>query len=190
MNVPSRLAPIIGTQLKRDGCWDAALRQETCTAGNMGNILKLQFIWRYLPQSWFMWWIIGVSPGILLFPPAEEIYFQNDHRTDSYCTCARYSSANGAMFVASILSPILHYLLQSPILNLGLTELQNHIAFDHYHSHKSHSSPDGSSWATVTVCWTVGGYIAYLIFVIFFTRAKVLENEIYTEKRQFFALNL
>ena len=63
------------------------------------------------------------------------------------------------MFVASILSPILHYLLQSPILNLGLTELQNHIAFDHYYSHKSHSSPDGSSWETVTVCWTVGRYI-------------------------------
>ena len=32
--------------------------------------------------------------------------------------------------------------------------------------------------------------LAYLIFVIFFTRAKFLENEIYTEKRQFFALNL
>ena len=31
---------------------------------------------------------------------------------------------------------------------------------------------------------------SYLIFVIFFTRAKFLENEIYTEKRQFFALNL
>ena len=30
----------------------------------------------------------------------------------------------------------------------------------------------------------------YLIFVIFSTRAKFLENEIYTEKRQFFALNL
>ena len=30
----------------------------------------------------------------------------------------------------------------------------------------------------------------YLIFVIFFTRAKFLENRIYTEKRQFFALNL
>ena len=30
----------------------------------------------------------------------------------------------------------------------------------------------------------------YLIFVIFFTRAKFLENKIYTEKRQFFALNL
>ena len=28
----------------------------------------------------------------------------------------------------------------------------------------------------------------YLIFVIFFTRAKFLENKIYTEKRQFFAL--
>ena len=31
---------------------------------------------------------------------------------------------------------------------------------------------------------------SYLIFVIFFTRAKFLENKIYTEKRQFFALNL
>ena len=31
---------------------------------------------------------------------------------------------------------------------------------------------------------------SYLIFVIFFTRAKFLENNIYTEKRQFFALNL
>ena len=30
----------------------------------------------------------------------------------------------------------------------------------------------------------------YLIFVIFFTRAKFLENKIYTEKRQFFTLNL
>ena len=31
---------------------------------------------------------------------------------------------------------------------------------------------------------------AYLIFVIFFARAKFLDNKIYTEKRQFFALNL
>ena len=31
---------------------------------------------------------------------------------------------------------------------------------------------------------------SYLIFVIFFTLAKFLENKIYTEKRQFFALNL
>ena len=31
---------------------------------------------------------------------------------------------------------------------------------------------------------------SYLIFVIFFTRAKFLETKIYTEKRQFFALNL
>ena len=29
--------------------------------------------------------------------------------------------------------------------------------------------------------------IAYLIFVIFFTRAKFLENKIYTEKHHFFA---
>ena len=32
--------------------------------------------------------------------------------------------------------------------------------------------------------------VAYLIFVIFFTLTKFLENKIYTEKRQFFALNL
>ena len=32
--------------------------------------------------------------------------------------------------------------------------------------------------------------IPYLIFVIFFTQAKILENKIYTEKRQFCALNL
>ena len=30
----------------------------------------------------------------------------------------------------------------------------------------------------------------YLIFVIFFTQSNFLENKIYTEKRQFFALNL
>ena len=30
----------------------------------------------------------------------------------------------------------------------------------------------------------------YLIFVIFFARAKFLDNRINTEKRQFFALNL
>ena len=29
----------------------------------------------------------------------------------------------------------------------------------------------------------------YLIFVIFFTQSNFLENKIYTEKRQFFALN-
>ena len=32
--------------------------------------------------------------------------------------------------------------------------------------------------------------LAYLIFVIFFTLAKFLEDKIYTEKRQLFALNL
>ena len=35
-----------------------------------------------------------------------------------------------------------------------------------------------------------GKVITYLIFVIFFTRAKFLDSKIYTEKRQFFALNL
>ena len=33
-------------------------------------------------------------------------------------------------------------------------------------------------------------FAAYLQFVIFFTRAKFLENKIYAEKPQFFALNL
>ena len=32
--------------------------------------------------------------------------------------------------------------------------------------------------------------ISYLIIVIFFTLTQFLENKIYTEKRQFFALNL
>ena len=36
----------------------------------------------------------------------------------------------------------------------------------------------------------LGRLHSYLIFVIFFTQAKFLENKIYTEKRQFFALNL
>ena len=40
---------------------------------------------------------------------------------------------------------------------------------------------------TATVMMMV---ILKMIFVIFFTRAKFLENKIYTEKRQFFALNL
>ena len=35
-----------------------------------------------------------------------------------------------------------------------------------------------------------GKIVAYLIFVIFFTLAKFLENRIYTKKRQLFALNL
>ena len=39
--------------------------------------------------------------------------------------------------------------------------------------------------APFEICW-----FSYLIFVIFFTLAKFLENKIYTEKRQFFALNL
>ena len=40
--------------------------------------------------------------------------------------------------------------------------------------------------------WRINRMLAntYLIFVIFFTLAKFLENNIYTEKRQFFALNL
>ena len=36
----------------------------------------------------------------------------------------------------------------------------------------------------------IEGSQAYLIFVIFFTQVKFLENKIYTEKRQFYALNL
>ena len=38
--------------------------------------------------------------------------------------------------------------------------------------------------------WRSWTKIPYLIFVIFFTLAKFLESKIYTEKRQFFALNL
>ena len=34
------------------------------------------------------------------------------------------------------------------------------------------------------------GFFTYLIIVIFFTLTQFLENKIYTEKRQFFALNL
>ena len=34
------------------------------------------------------------------------------------------------------------------------------------------------------------GLVSYLIFVIFFTRLKFLENKIYTKKRPFFALNM
>ena len=41
-----------------------------------------------------------------------------------------------------------------------------------------------------TVLSSVNSIETYLIFVIFFTLAKFLENKIYTEKRQFFALNL
>ena len=37
---------------------------------------------------------------------------------------------------------------------------------------------------------SLSGPEAYLIFVIFFTLPKFLEDKIYTEKRQFCALNL
>ena len=46
----------------------------------------------------------------------------------------------------------------------------------------SHSDQDGRTSSKMSS--------PYLIFVIFFTLAKFLENKIYTEKRQFFALNL
>ena len=46
------------------------------------------------------------------------------------------------------------------------------------------------SSTVVNVKLTLVKQISYLIFVIFFTRAKFLENKIYTEKHQFFALNL
>ena len=39
-------------------------------------------------------------------------------------------------------------------------------------------------------CVSISWFQAYLIFVIFFTLAKFWESKIYTEKRQFFALNL
>ena len=44
----------------------------------------------------------------------------------------------------------------------------------------------------VVYCLKVFKYmtVTYLIIVIFFTLTKFLENKIYTQKRQFFALNL
>ena len=53
-------------------------------------------------------------------------------------------------------------------------------------SEKSGKFPDNLK--SVQKIWKM--FLAYLIFVIFFTLAKFLENKIYTEKRQFFALNL
>ena len=47
-----------------------------------------------------------------------------------------------------------------------------------------------TKWLTKIIIGKMEGKISYLIFVNFFTRAKFLENKIYTEKRQFFALNL
>ena len=45
-------------------------------------------------------------------------------------------------------------------------------------------------WWSVPLFIFIGTFVSCLIFVIFFTRAKFLEDKIYTEKRQFFALNL
>ena len=42
----------------------------------------------------------------------------------------------------------------------------------------------------VCILYVLYYILPYLIFVIFFTRARFLENKIYTEKRKFFALNL
>ena len=47
-----------------------------------------------------------------------------------------------------------------------------------------------TKWLTKIIIGKMEGKISYLIFVNFFTRAKFLENKIYTEKRQFFTLNL
>ena len=57
---------------------------------------------------------------------------------------------------------------------------------------QSHSSQDHefNHIPLISICHKKRYYCAYLIFVIFFTLAKFLENKIYTEKRQFFALNL
>ena len=49
--------------------------------------------------------------------------------------------------------------------------------------------PGIDRWICQILCSTVYT-LSYLIFVIFFTLAKYLEYKIYTEKRQFFALNL
>jgi len=67
-----------------------------------------------------------------------------------------------------------------------------------YLPHSRHSIPATifnirlvfSIFATLKALNTIYNIQSYLIFVVFFTRAKFLENEIYTKKRQFFALNL
>ena len=54
-------------------------------------------------------------------------------------------------------------------------------------------SPQTIPIQTIALCLgveRVRGGLPYLIFVIFFTRAKFLENKIYIKKCQFFALNL
>ena len=55
--------------------------------------------------------------------------------------------------------------------------------------------PYNSFWKMQRLQTTVIGLTTitsatYLIFVIFFTQSNFLENKIYTEKRQFFVLNL
>ena len=66
------------------------------------------------------------------------------------------------------------------------------------HFRTCHQLADCQSPATRLIMWLGiynpllidGKSETYLIFVIFFTQAKFSENKIYTEKRQFFALNM
>ena len=63
-----------------------------------------------------------------------------------------------------------------------------------HHGHDDHHGRDGHhgqyGYQGQDGHHSQDGHHVYLIFVIFFTRTKFLENKIYTEKRQFFALNL
>ena len=59
---------------------------------------------------------------------------------------------------------------------------------DYEEAPRGHRSPEAQT--PVKIFIVCPNLFTYLIFVIFFTRAKFLENKIYTEKRKFFALNL
>ena len=67
---------------------------------------------------------------------------------------------------------------------------KTHISY--FLSHLLHCHQNlGTEW--IWKKWEWGGaqmHCSYLIFVIFFTRAKFLDTKIYTKKRQIFALNL
>ena len=45
-------------------------------------------------------------------------------------------------------------------------------------------------WLPCSLAFGSCSWLSYLIFVIFFTQAKFLQNKICTEKRQFFTINL
>ena len=68
-------------------------------------------------------------------------------------------------------------------------DLQSNKFISHKGCNVFYQNKKHSSFCLFLFVWA--GYQApYLIFVIFFTRVEFVENKIYTEKRQFFALNL